>query len=759
MGKKRFRSVPVPVPVRVRVRVGVGVAAVVALLAAAVAGASLGGAGMPQSLPIPPARRTWQPVYAGPAWTPPPARRDGFARVTSEGAFTLWLDPKNGQIEVTDPAAHALWRSNPSARQIAAQTVQGNFRTNLGSPFLLEYYAGAQTNTNTTLENAADPALHLTLLRIPHGVQVNYDLTDISLKFAMQYQLTPYGLRVAVPQHSIVEGGSFRLVNLDILPFFGAVANGKTPGYLFVPDGPGALLRFPAKSPPVGPGFAHYVYGPDIAAASGLSVYRQPLTMPVFGIRQPGQAVVAILSHGAYAARIKAFPAGLVSTFNSVSPQFEYRLEYDRRVNLSGGYVPVIQRKITPQDCVVQYHLLTGKAANLVGMATAFRGYLQSIGALGGRLPATAHLPLDLTLIAGDSRIAFDGRQYDATTTLAQAAHIVQGLHAAGVKGMNVVYTGWQPGGHFDPSKRFGLQAGLGGAAGLRSLVALCHRLGFRVYLQDNLVTGILGDSVLSPATYGVENIQGATLLVPDAALMQDPAAGGNAQQFFYNPAVSLRLTQHLTAAVRPFGVNGIVFSGLGDQLYGDNNPAHRFLRRDTAYVFQQMVQNADTVLGAGAVTYGNTYALAHARLVEDLPDRINQYFGENEMAPFLPIALHGYLPYSMTPINLSGNPQTAWLQDMAYGALPAFTLTAASSRALIGAATPGIYSSAYGAWKSVVAREYRQMDALASTDNQPIVGFRQLGAGATVTRYANGVTVTVNLRSGAVAVQEGGHS
>ena len=57
--------------------------------------------------------------------------------------------------------------------------------------------------------------------------------------------LTDIGVEVSVPFDSIVEHSTFKLKNVIVYPFMGAIKrNRMESGYLLIPEGVGALIRF-----------------------------------------------------------------------------------------------------------------------------------------------------------------------------------------------------------------------------------------------------------------------------------------------------------------------------------------------------------------------------------------------------------------------------------------------------------------------------------------------------------------------------------
>ena len=52
------------------------------------------------------------------------------------------------------------------------------------------------------------------------------------------------GIDVKIPSNEIIENGDFLVSDILVYPYFGSVKEDKIPGYIFVPDGVGALIRY-----------------------------------------------------------------------------------------------------------------------------------------------------------------------------------------------------------------------------------------------------------------------------------------------------------------------------------------------------------------------------------------------------------------------------------------------------------------------------------------------------------------------------------
>lgn len=108
-------------------------------------------------------------------------------------------------------------------------------------------------------------------------------------RLALEYTLNADGMEVRLPANSIrFDEDNYRLVSIDVLPFFGASSNDYT-GYTFIPDGSGAIVR---NEEIMNDGRNQYtirgqIYGPDFAYHQITKYYNgksEIMHLPVFGV-------------------------------------------------------------------------------------------------------------------------------------------------------------------------------------------------------------------------------------------------------------------------------------------------------------------------------------------------------------------------------------------------------------------------------------------------------------------------------------------
>jgi hypothetical protein len=688
------------------------------------------------------------PVYEGEPWKPGSADAEGFVTALENRDYVLRIDPITTQTIVNIKRTGYEWRSNPPKERLQAESVKGLLLSNLKSPFIMEYFqAAGDDKARRGITNAADMKLKKSFVKYDKGLQVTYLFEDTGISFSLQYELTEHGLEVNVPTKGIEEKGEYALFSLEVLPFFGAVQAGED-GYLFVPDGPGGLIRFDAERSSTGQGYMHPIYGrevsnarPDLNAARR-QTKRETIAYPVFGVKHHDEAFVVIVKEGKYAANIQALSPGLKSTFYSVDTRFQYREEYLHKMSRLTTPVKTVEKNRIPLDRSIEYRFLNSDQANYVGMANAYRQYLSDSKQLPQQLQTATHIPLHLSVVGGNVQEAFNSERYVAATTFAQATEMVKQLKDSGVDSMRIIYYGWQNGIDFTSTKRDPIESKLGGHAAAQSFVDTMHGMNLKVMFEDNFVF-VDERSSLPAKANGIRGIDGTVFMSWN-------------DKFILKPQLTAGYAAQKIALLKDIGVDGIHYNWLGEMIFRDyeSKPTER---GQTADVYRQLLAYTREELGQSGVYQGNDYMLGEADYISDFTLDSSNDFMIDETVPFYPIVLHGFVPYSTTPANFRNDNKAEFLKAIEYGAVPSFFVTYESSRVLKNTPSEYLYSSEFALWKERIVQEYRDFDKLALLYNRRIVNHEKKTDGVYVTTYEGGTQVVVDYVNKTFAVRGGG--
>ncbi|WP_145138278.1 DUF5696 domain-containing protein [Paenibacillus sp. Y412MC10] len=682
--------------------------------------------GIAANLPTPDA------LYEGDPWKPA-AGADGYALALENEHYALYVRPDNTQIAVLDKASGYRWTSNPTKEELAGETVKGQLLANLQSPFLLTHVRtqGADQTVRETLSNQT-ASMQIAMIRKPEGLQIEYSFPAKQLGFVMQYELTDSGLEVKVPAAGIREEGASALFSLDVLPYFGA-APAKENGYVFVPDGPGGLIRFDQEHASLTRGYSHQVYGSEVTNEENgtrTGERREDIAYPVFGLKKGDHAFLAVMTKGEDSANVSAMAPGLKSSFYQVFSSQIYREEYLYRMSRLAAPSKAVQKERLNRDREVEYRFLNGADADYVGMAGAYRSYLQETGRLTEALKPVEHVPLYLKIMGGNYEKAFGRIRYVAATTFEQAGEIVSTLQSKGVASLRTIFYGWQNEGDYNMEKRFPIDPALGGEAAAKTFISGMKERGVPVSFSEDFLW-VDSHSSFSGKTDAIRGIDG-TAYVDDGWYIAKPA---------YTAVTAADTVDRL----KKLGVDGIHFSGIGEMLLNDYEPSGIQTREYAKTVYDGLLKYTREALGSASVNQGDAYALGQTDYIDGLPSESSYDFMIDETVPFYPIVLHGFVPYTFGDGNLRDDEDAEFLRAIEYGALPSFFVTYDDSRKLKDTPSNFLYSSRFDKWERRIEEEYAKFDSLSQLYAMKIIGHEKLSGQKYATTYEDGTRVIVD--------------
>lgn len=156
-----------------------------------------------------------------------------------------------------------------------------------------------------------------------------------NFKMALEYIVTDDGVDVRLPANGIrFDESVYQLTSVSVLPYMGA-GHSRLPGYTFVPDGSGALIRFEDITSSYN--ISGEMYGSDYSYHEIVGQHAEVMRYPVYGVVSNAgeEGFVAIITEGDSMARVLSTHGGNMHNWNSVYATFNPR-PYDT-YSLSGS--------------------------------------------------------------------------------------------------------------------------------------------------------------------------------------------------------------------------------------------------------------------------------------------------------------------------------------------------------------------------------------------------------------------------------------
>ncbi|KAB8125809.1 hypothetical protein F9U64_21580 [Gracilibacillus oryzae] len=572
----------------------------------------------------------------------------------------------------------------------------------------------------------------------------------------IEYKLAEEQLLVSIDSANIEQNEHFPIGEIDLLPFFGA-ANEHRSGYMFIPDGSGALIY-------LNNGKTNYqpidipVYGEDLAEFTRRKMeVVQPARLPVFGMQQEEKGFLTVVEEGSGIASIKADVAGRLNLYNSVYSSFE--LKKKGEVSLSGGdresTVSLFQEESYQGNMVLRYQFLQDQDTSYSHMATTYRDYLiekEGLSAISEAEDIPFYLELMGSIWKRKTILGIPYKSLEPLTTFEQAEHILNELLAADVSTVKLRYNGWFNNGiHHSIPTKINIDKEIGGKNGLEA---------FQAYLKEN-------DIPLFPDAAFMNVHRNSFAFQPsrDAARYLTKKI---AERYPYNPASFLvdrtkssfyllspdkleTTIQKFTDSFTELGIGQLALRDLGDRLHADYRTDNVIDREEARKIVETQLDYLTDNVSELMVNGGNAYVLPHSDHVLEIPATSSGYNMTDESIPFYQMVIHGSIDYAAQPMNLAAdqNGNRQLLKALETGSNPYFQWFYEDPTVVKDTEFNHLYSSHYQIWLEDAISIYQESNqVLSKVRHLPITSHKKIQQGVYETQYGEEYIVTVNYNS-----------
>lgn len=569
-------------------------------------------------------------------------------------------------------------------------------------------------------------------------VEVQAWLSDWQIGFTFQIELADNALTFSMEDESIVEEGDFRIANLTFIPFFGAVDGNSLPGYVFVPDGCGALIRFLSPRNYL-TGYEKRIYGSDLGidainssytGAADTAALEQSASLPLFGIThgQGQNAYLAVADSGEEYGTIVADPAGLICDYTRAHIRFVYRQMYEQPVSRVGVGIQTLQPKRNVVNPRITYYFLTGEDAGYAGMARTYRGLLESRDILGTQR-LEGEVPLRVDFLAADIRKQFIGASTYTATSKELLEKAGKELQDAGVSRLELGLVGWQK----------------GGLNGYRKTKDADHTVyGALSRLQD------VPELVLSLAPFSAREGQldkrgeGAISLSQELIARKLTDRSGAQEKwlgdvYYLKPQKAAEALERQAAGLAQEGFDTLLVQEM-DLLYGEYLDGSETSRSQALELIQSTVEELSGRYEKLILTRPNACLFGSMDGYDQMPMVSSQFLYETDTVPFLQMVLSGrvelYAPYG----NLSFYSVSDILKMIDFNTSPTYLLTECDNYALRDTASSELSSTRYEDWMDTAAEVWNQVNQiLGKTRGQQLTDRLTPETGVVINCYETG--------------------
>ncbi|MDR1836547.1 MAG: DUF5696 domain-containing protein [Treponema sp.] len=574
-----------------------------------------------------------------------------------------------------------------------------------------------------------------------------------AFSITLRYMLDGKSLLLNVPFDKIGYRSVYPITQLTLLPFMGA-GSANDEGYLFVPDGSGALIYFNNGKNNQIP-YNIGIYGWDEAMPRDAVISDNKAPFPVFGIQKNGSAMVCIIEEGAVYASVRADVSGRNCSWNRVYPLFEMvhgaTMDFvgrnERAVYLYESTLP------EGENITLRYTLCENPG--YMGMAMEYRSWLLDRYPSLANRPVQSGIPIAVEIVGAINKTQHRmGIPFDLPlrlTSYSDTEKIINELAEFGWRNVNVKLNGWfnRSVDHTVPVK-IKLINELGSRRDFRHILTAAEKNNFKIYPEVDFlfmrdVKAFGGFNLYTDASRYVnrERVQ----RYPFSFVWFGERKQWGKLNYLARPEVMFKMIDNFTGKSAKMGMHNIAFRNMGSKLAGDYNERRYVSRQAAMSMRQEKLAQLDSA-GAGIlINAGFDYAVPWASVITDM-NLDDQGFGITDTSvPFFPAVLHGLVPFTGRAINLAEDYTRHLLKTVESGAGLYFSFMIEETAVLQETKFRQFYANDYNKWVGDANALYRQFSAdFGHLYNQAIVDHIILSPGVTVTVYEDGTRVIVNL-------------
>lgn len=547
----------------------------------------------------------------------------------------------------------------------------------------------------------------------------------------LEVRLTFNGIDVSVPTQVIQEPENFSITSISVLPYLGGEKI-HTNGYMFVPDGSGALIDFDSfKTEDYI--YNKQVYNNDLLSYTGFSnyySYSEEITMPVFGVANLDEekAVIGIIESGGEIANIYASSSKYLNhKYNRVYSKFSpYIID---SIGLYGTYdtnkVRIQSEKMVQLEYKVKYIFLTGDKANYYGMAKQYQKYLIEKYDLDKIYQDNAKINLEIvgSVSILDNIVGIPYQRDYALTTYSQIKTISEDMLESNIN-FDLIISGWMNNGLNQTS-----------ASKLNLISSMKDDVSFKqlnTYFYENNINVTYAANILK--VYGnnkngfIRNSHSTRVMDNSVYKFYKYSLASNefdtsTEEFYYlSPKYIQSISNILNNKISDYEISNITLNDLG-LLYTADYHKSNFIDPIKS---RKMVIEGLNILNKNHLTLRNPfdYALKNSDYIIDINYESSNYYIFSNTIPFKQLVYNDLINYSLGNSNngTASFSEITYLKALETGADLKYLLTFNDTSYLAKTEYNYLNATYYQNWKDEIISYYERLNEFVQTIGSRII-------------------------------------
>lgn len=660
---------------------------------------------------------------------------EGYEKAAENENLVLYVNEESLAVKIQDKKTKYVWNSgldhpdkyrlNKTWEQMAQSAITIDYTDRRG-----------KVKQESITSNDSRPKVEIT----ENGFNAKVYVNQAKIEFQLNVELDDDSLVVSIPQESLKESKYTKLISMKVYPFLGAVNENDVSGYMFIPDGSGALVRYNKSSKTADAPFMGAIYGTDDAyrktekrdeKVSPVQQIKMPVFGAVHGVKQ--NAFLTVVEEGYSYGDIVAYPAGVSTDFNWISSQFHYRHEYYQPTSKKMKGINVFQKSANPFNIKLRYMFLQKENADYVGMARRYQDYLAETKQLKKQKDQTG---VRLEFLGGEIK---EGLLWDSVLPMTKISRIPELANELKneVANMFVVYKGWSEGGLTGTlPARFPIEGKLGSKGEVQDAIAALKKNDVPIYFHTDY----------TKAYEGASGFSGSKDVAKKASSETISHSENEKTVFYLSPEKAQAAAKKDVEEYKVYNISNLAVDTSGYTLFSDYSKKASSYRDETIETYKKMFGSLNAKLGNVALYEPNTYLWNTADRYLDIPMYSSNYVYESDTVPFMQIVLKGYMPYYAPFSNFHSDPKDQVLRMIEYGAYPSFLLTDEPSHLLVKTPSKDVYTSEFKIWKDEIIEQYQKVEeSLGEVEGERIESRNVPQTGVVEVTYSNGKVIIVN--------------
>lgn len=542
--------------------------------------------------------------------------------------------------------------------------------------------------------------------------------SNLEIKIPVEYYLDGNSLVVNVDTTHIETAADKPINQIQLLPYFltSDTSDAAEDGYMFVPDGSGALIYLDSSKTREYHYQGVYYDGDHLVDASAYRDVDTKLQLPVFGMKGEDSTVFAVIEKGAEVATLDAYISGTDNseTFSKMKVTFDIMAQQkidSGAKNMTGTYYFYrASSDVYDEDITVRYYWL-GQGATYVDMAKCYTEYLENKGILTKK-QKEADPPFFVEFLgATDKTLYFLGIPYEGTqdlTTFSQAKEMLEHMTDVGVKNVKLIYSGIVNGGINQRSLAGGVKfsPGLGGSSGFKTLKSYADSIGATIYPNLMLQTVYTKDK-LNNNTVAWNAINQRGEIYKFDPINHSVDAENEYPRFIISPtAMDSYLTKAKSSYTKTLGLTNVA----SEDLYTFIPTNYRNTQVSPSTGAEILDETTKSFADGMSLMLSNPIAdaYAYADYLMDIPVTNSGMRVLDASVPFMGMVLDGHLQYSAESSNReSTDVFLNIMHAIESNAQPKFTIMYQMSSLLTGTEQEHYFAVDYHYWKDQIGYFY----------------------------------------------------